>query len=197
MQQLALPAGSPPMRPRGLVFSTVLALATFLAVTAVLSLVARGPLLRAGKHFVAAFGGGGVALGYLLPDALNLPLPNDLVSLLGRAGGLSFAAVVAWGSAGSLIGGACGYGIGRTLAGRTWGERFFRGRGAHLRTRLERDGGWVVALFAITPLPYSLAAWAAGAARMDFARFLLISQLRIARVAFYLYVIERGLVSLS
>jgi membrane protein YqaA with SNARE-associated domain len=180
-----------------LVWTTLLALAGLVGITAAIGILAREPLFRVGKEFVAALGGVGVALGYLIPDALNLPLPNDLVSLLGRAGGMPFAAVVLWGYAGSLLGGCCGYAIGRALSERPVGQRFFAGRGARLRARLEHDGSWVLALFAVTPLPFSLAAWAAGAARMDFRRFLLISQLRLLRVGLYLYLIELGLLSVS
>src|SRR5690348_9959268 len=98
---------------RSLAWSTALTMAALLSASAAVSVLARAPLVRAGKHFVHALGGLGVAIGYLVPDALNLPVPNDLVSLLGRAGGMSFGQVVVWGSAGSLLGGSAGWAIGR------------------------------------------------------------------------------------
>jgi membrane protein YqaA with SNARE-associated domain len=51
-----------------------------------------------------------------------------------------------------------------------------------------------VAVAAITPLPYSIFCWAAGAGRLDFTRFMAVSvPLRIIRVAGYLYLIQLGL----
>jgi uncharacterized membrane protein YdjX (TVP38/TMEM64 family) len=50
-----------------------------------------------------------------------------------------------------------------------------------------------VAVAAITPLPYSIFCWAAGAGKLPFRRFLLVSLLRIVRVAGYLYLIQLGL----
>ena len=62
---------------------------------------------------------------------------------------------------------------------------------------LDRYGMTAVAVAAITPLPYSIFCWAAGAGRLDFRAFFLVSQLRILRVAGYLYLIQLGLFSVA
>jgi membrane protein YqaA with SNARE-associated domain len=56
---------------------------------------------------------------------------------------------------------------------------------------------WVVAIAAITPLPYSLSAWAAGAVHMRFATFFAVSLSRVLRVAGALYLIQLGLLTVS
>ncbi len=179
--------------PARLLVSTVLAIGGLVAVVAAVGYFAREPLLRASQAFVDQLGGLGVAIGYFLPDALTVPLPNDVVTVLGIAGGMGFWEVVAWGTAGSLVGGCVGYGIGRFLGSRRIVRRFFKGRGARMHELLRRYGVVAVGVAALTPIPYSLGCWAAGSVRLPFWQFLLVSLLRFVRVAGYLYLIELGL----
>jgi membrane protein YqaA with SNARE-associated domain len=151
------------------------------------------PLLAIADSFVGSLGGPGVALGYFIPDAFTIPLPNDVSSLLGLAGGMTFFEVCAWATLGSLLGGAVGYWVGRLLRTTRWLGRVFERRGGLAQQLLERYGLTAVAVAAITPLPYSIFCWAAGAGKLPFRRFLLVSLLRIVRVAGYLYLIQLGL----
>ncbi len=152
----------------------------------------RAPLLSLGEAFVSALGGPGVALGYFLPDAFTIPLPNDAVGLFGLAGGLTFGQVVLWGTLGSLVGGATGYGVGQLL-GRLPAIRHGRGPRLSQMKRLVRDhGAKGLAAAALTPLPYSVTCWACGALGMAFAPFLAVSSLRLVRVAGYLYLVRAG-----
>ena len=195
MSTASQPASAASIQPRQLLVSTVLGLGALVAAVAAVAYFARAPLVAASRMFVDVLGGFGVALGFFLPDAFTVPLPNDVVSVLGLAGGMSFTAVVAWGTAGSLVGGSVGYLIGRFLGKRERVQRFFEGPGAEIHALLKRYGIAAVAIAALTPLPYSIACWAAGAAKVRFSHFFLVSQLRIIRVAGYLYLIELGLVS--
>lgn len=148
----------------------------------------------ASEFFVEQFGGLGVALGYFVPDAFTLPLPNDAFSLIGRVGGMSFPAVVFWGTVGSLVGGSVGWLIGKHLIGR-WArlQRYFDRVGSRMMARYQQGGAWILLAAALTPLPYSIACWGAGAIGMPYARFMLISCSRVFRVAGYLWLIEQGL----
>lgn len=150
------------------------------------------------EWFVARLGGPGVALGFFIPDAFTVPLPNDAFTMFGRLGGMGFWTVVAWGSAGSILGGSAGWAIGY------WGlsrmpalRRYFERKGAVILERVQRAGLVALAVAALTPVPYSITCWAAGAVKMPFGSFLAVSSLRIVRVAFYLWLIEVGVVSLS
>jgi membrane protein YqaA with SNARE-associated domain len=190
----ALPASSL-LDPRRLVLSTVAVLAAVMATVAVLGYFFREPLLHVSELFVQYFAGPGIAIGYFLPDAFTLPLPNDVVTLLGLNGGMGFVEVCAWATGGSLAGGATGYWIGRYLRGTKLVRRIFEKTGGQAQAILDRYGALAVAVAAVTPLPYSIFCWAAGAGRLRFSTFLLVSQLRVIRVAGYLYLLQLGLFS--
>jgi len=152
----------------------------------------REPLLAMSKKFVDLFGGFGVALGFMLPDAFTVPLPNDAFTFIGLKGGLAFWKVVAWGSAGSIAGGSIGYLIGRWLGTRRWVIRFFEGRGAEAYALTRKYGLIGLAIAAFTPFPYSIVCWASGAVRLPFLQFLIVSLLRIPRIALFLWLMKLG-----
>lgn len=178
---------------RWLLFTTGLILLGIMSVMAVVGHSFREPLMDVSRQFVEGLGGVGVAMGFFLPDAFNLPLPADAFTTLGLAGGMSFGEVVLWGTAGSLVGGAIGYWIGRGLRHTRFVSRILEGKGARVQRLLTRHGATALAVAAITPLPYSIFCWAAGAGQMSFRTFFAISLLRIGRVAGYLLVIRLGL----
>jgi membrane protein YqaA with SNARE-associated domain len=178
---------------------TAAALAAVMAILAGLAWVFRDHLIVMGKWFVGTLGGPGVAIGFFVPDAFMVPLPNDAFTLIGRLGGMPFWIVVAWGTVGSIAGGCTGWAIGRYLIGRSkWLREYMDKRGGgDAQKRLNRYGLFFVFLAAITPLPYSVACWAAGAARVPFPGFLAVSLTRVFRVAIYLWLIERGVFTVA
>ncbi len=154
----------------------------------------REPLMRISAGFVESFGGLGVALGYFLTDAFTLPLPNDIGPILAIAGGMSFVEVCVWGASGSILGGFVGYLVGRQLGTTRIVSRVLDRNDGRAQRMLDRHGLTAVAVAAITPLPYSIFCWAAGAAKLPLVRFMAVSiPLRILRVAGYLYLIRLGL----
>ena len=59
---------------------------------------------------------------------------------------------------------------------------------------IDRYGGVGVAIAALTPLPYSLASWAAGTSTLGYARFVAISlPFRAIRVSAVLWLLSIGL----
>ncbi|MEZ4440444.1 MAG: VTT domain-containing protein [Polyangiaceae bacterium] len=183
------------MSPRRLILSTAMVLAVLMGAVVVVGYWFRAPLLRVSRLFVDALGGFGVALGFFLPDAFTLPLPNDVVAVLGLAGGLTFLEITLWATAGSLLGGSIGFLIGSRLRNTETVRRILHKNGGMAQRILDRYGIAAVAVAAITPLPYSIFCWAAGAGGLSYRSFLLVSQLRWARVAGYLYLIQIGLVT--
>lgn len=152
----------------------------------------RAELLDISRAFVGAWGLWGVMAGFYIPDALTLPLPNDAFSTFGLLGGLSYGEVVAAGSAGSILGGTTGYFLGKFAFGRSPRLRhMLEARGLE---RVRTDGAWALALGALTPLPYSVFCWSAGAVQMRLSVFLAVSTLRVFRVAGYLWLIQLGVV---
>jgi membrane protein YqaA with SNARE-associated domain len=187
----------PEPSPRRLLVSSVLALAALVAIVTALGMWLRTPLVVWSRSFVDLAGGLGVALGFFVPDAFTIPIPSDAFSLFGLAGGLRFWHVVAWASIGSIAGGCTGWWIGRRLRRTRRMHRFASGRGAQLERLVRRHGAWLIAVAAISPLPYSLSAWVAGASRMPLLVFFVVSLLRVVRVTAPLYLIELGLVGFS
>ena len=110
-------------------------------------------------------------IGLLLADLL-LPIPGTIVmSALGAVYGFWLGGVFA--SAGSMLAGMFGYGVGRFFNERTarkWlGEKDFE-RGERL---FARRGGWVVAMSRALPILPEVLACMAGLLRMPFKKFML------------------------
>ena len=150
--------------------------------------------MKVSEVFVEQFGGFGVGFGYFITDALTLPVPNDIGPILGIAGGMSFVEVSVWGAAGSVGGGVVGYQIGRRLRSTRLVAFVLERNDGRAQRMLDRHGLKAVAVAAITPSPYSIFCWAAGAGKLPFGRFVALSiPLRIVRVTGYLYLIQLGL----
>jgi len=169
-------------------------LAVLVIVLFVVLATQRDAVLGGARWFVDTLGPWGVALGFFLPDLTALPLPHDVFLALGRLGGLSFGTLVVWASAGSILGGLGAWAAGRAVAGTRWFEARSGKRVRRARAVFSRHGAWALALSAVSPLPYSLLAWAAGGLGMPLGRFAAISLLRIVRVALYLGLIDEGFV---
>ena len=189
----------PPLDVRGVVLGAAAVVASFTAVAALLGWLFKQPLLELGHWFVANFGGFGIAVGFYVPDAFTIPVPNDAFTAFGLWGGMGFWTVVAWGSLGSLLGGSTGWAIGRYLLSRSAKLRDFikRRGGDEMAAQLRRGGRWFLAIAAVSPIPYSVTCWAAGATKMPYLEFIAISVLRIPRVAAFLWLIERGFVTIA
>lgn len=190
-------AAAPPDM-RSVVLTAALVMMGFTLVAGLLGWLFKEPLLEIGRRFVTSFGGPGIALGFLLPDALTLPMPNDAFTAFGLWGGMPFWTVVGWGTLGSLLGGSTGWVIGRYLLSRSARLRDYikRRGGDEMAAQLRRGGRWFLAIAAISPIPYSVTCWAAGATKMPYGEFFLISLLRAPRVAAFLWLIQQGFMAL-
>lgn len=138
-----------------------------------------------GVWFVEHLGPWGVALAYGIPDATGLPFPPDSLVMLALSGGISFGACVVFGGAGSIVGGSVGYGVSRLARRIPWIATWLSTRASSMETLLRRYGWLALGAGALTPLPFSFTAWACGLLGMPFRLFLLVSLLRIPRVALY------------
>ena len=188
-----------PMDLRGVLLTAVVVMMAFTTFAALLGWLFHDPLIEIGRVFVDRFGGVGIAIGFYFPDAFTMPVPNDAFTAFGLWGGMPFWAVVAWGSLGSLAGGSTGWAIGRYLLSRSAKLRAYikRRGGDEMTAQLRRGGRWFLAIAAVSPVPYSVTCWAAGATKMAYLDFIVISLLRIPRVAAFLWLIQRGFVSVS
>lgn len=185
---------APPLDVRGLLWRFVLGIVLLVGALALVAYTFRDELLLTSHWFVEHLGGAGVGLGFLLPDALTLPIPQDAFLAFGLMGGLDFWSIAAWGTVGSVVGGSLGFFLGRYLGSTRWYRH--RTRGLQSEALVQRYGVGAVAIGALTPLPYSLTCWAAGALGMPFLPFLAASSLRVIRVLGYLWLLQLGVVKM-
>lgn len=187
-----------PLDIRSVVLTAALVMMGFTLVAGLLGWLFKEPLLEIGRRFVDSFGGVGIAVGFFFPDAFTLPVPNDAFTAFGLWGGMGFGSVVAWGSLGSLAGGTTGWVIGRYLLSHSARLRDYikRRGGDEMAAQLRRGGRWFLAVAAVSPIPYSVTCWAAGATKMPYAEFIAISLLRIPRVAAFLWLIQQGFIAI-
>jgi membrane protein YqaA with SNARE-associated domain len=163
-------------------------LLTLFAGVAALGVVLREPLEWLAAWFVGTLGLPGIVLAVTLVD--TLPLTHEPVLLLAWSGGVPFWHIWAAASLGSVAAGGVGWGMGRLVGQRPSVQRFFvRYR---LADFLERYGAWAVAVAALTPFPYAVATWSAGAARVPLALVLAGSMVRLIKVLVYLSLIVLG-----
>ncbi len=182
-----------PIHARQLLIHFFTGVIAIMALTAVLGRVLKAELVALGQGFVAKLGGPGLATCLAVPDALPFPPVHEVCTGFALLGGMPFWTVVAWGSGGSIGGGALGFLIGRALVKTERFQRFVAGRGRDAWESVRRYGAAALALGALSPLPFSVCCWASGALRLNPVIFFAVALLRIPRVAFYLWLIQIGL----
>jgi len=144
---------------------------------------------EAGRYLSSRLGYAGVFIYVFLVDTFIVPATADII----------FVFTPHWEpwsliltiSGASIIGGFCGFQIGKSLAHLRWltrGVDYYREHGTRL---IEHYGAWGVALAAFTPLPYSTISWIAGMLGVTTQGYLLASLLRLPRFALY-YAAFRG-----
>lgn len=186
-----------PIEPRQLLLQTAIGIAVLMVITFLAGQYFEAELKALGFGFVDRFGGLGVAVCCAGPDALPMPPPHEVCMAFARLGGMPFWEVIAWATAGSLSGGSVGYAIGRSLSTTAWFRTLIEGRGRLAWGAVERHGALALAMGALSPIPFSICCWASGAMRLRLPVFLLVSLLRLPRLAFYLWLVQLGLVDLQ
>lgn len=177
-----------PIAPRTLLWRAAVGLLTLFAGVAALGFLLREPLEWLAAWFVGNLGLPGVVLAVTIVD--TLPLTHEPVLLLAWSGGIPFWHIWAAASAGSVAAGVIGWFLGRALGGRPTVQRFFERY--RLSSFLDRYGAWAVAVAALTPFPYAVATWAAGAARVPLVLVFAGSLVRLLKVWIYLSLIVLG-----
>lgn len=181
----------PPVFERALVLRLIAGVLFLLLVVGGLGWSFREPISALAEVFVRSFGALGVFFGMLVVDAYAFPpLAHEPILFFAYAGGMSFVEVTLAAGLGSFLAGPLGYLVGRGLA------RVGFVRNALTRTGLavlmRKHGVWVVALAAVSPLPFSASTYAAGAIGIPPGPFLAVCLLRFPKVAAYLGMIALG-----
>jgi membrane protein YqaA with SNARE-associated domain len=138
-----------------------------------------------------AIGFPGMALSVLLIDTLTLPVPPDAVLVVVAHGPLrdSWLPLVVGLGLVSALAGNIGYLAGGSLAQTRWSSRVLGAQRAQIESMFARYGAATVVLGALTPIPFSITCWAAGALRLRWSTFALITLLRVPRFVAYYWLI--------
>ncbi|MEX2179654.1 MAG: VTT domain-containing protein [Gemmatimonadaceae bacterium] len=126
----------------------------------------------------------GLALIFFVSETVVSPMPPDVILLIVAGSELreSWHSPVLLLALLSTVGGHAGWLLGNLLAG-TGLVRRILGRHHGLTVELTRRyGAWAVVLAAITPLPWSVSSWTAGALHMPWRLYLLGSLARAPRI---------------
>lgn len=153
------------------------------------------PIIGFSRWFVDTVGGSGIALGFFVPDTFPLPIWHDGFLAAGYLGGLGFWEMVTWATFGSLSGGTLAYFLARKVSHTNWFKSFMQRRGKDAKDLVNRYGLAGLAITAVSPVPYSVGAWTAGAFGIPFGKFFAVSLLRFPRVIAYLLLVKLGIVS--
>ncbi len=167
--------------------------ALFGLITLLFVMGALGHLFEAELHVVthwvvSQMGFSGMALTLMLTDTLVTPFPPDILLAVIANSAMSAQWPIYVGLLGlvSVCAGMTGYGIGRWLGHFQWAQSLFNRLTDEQRRFIQRYGFWAVVIGAITPLPYSVTCWSAGALGIRWVVVLSASLLfRIPR--FYLF----------
>lgn len=185
------PMPSPPVLERAVLIRMALGIVLLVALVGGLGVAFRSPLSALAEAFVTRFGAWGVFVGMMGLDAWALPpLAHEPLLFFAHAGGLGFAEASLIGGTASFLAGPVGYGLGMGFGRVGWMRRQLE-RTAVARL-MRRRGVWVVAIAAVSPIPFSVTTYLAGALRAPFLPFLGACTLRYLKVAFYLGLIVLG-----
>lgn len=189
-------ANEPVPSKKKLIFKIAMSVLALMALIGITAKLFKEELLSMGQLFVEHLGGLGVALGFFIPDAFPNPVWHDAFLFFALLGEMNFWEIVLWAYGGSITGASIGFWLGRALKNTQWFKRFMAKRGVHNKEQLGKYGLGFMALAAMSPLPFSLGAWACGALDVKFVKFFAVAQVRLLRVILYLWLIEIGIVSL-
>lgn len=184
------------LNPRRLLWSFGLGVVGVIGLFAVVGQLLREPLVRFAEAWVAKTGLVGLMGVVALFDGFPTPVPPDVFMSFAMIGGIPFWQVVLAASLGSVAGGTLAWTLATRFRTTARFQRFITGRGAASYALVRRYGTLALVLGAVSPVPFSLTCYAAGAVEMPLGRFVLVALLRAPRMAFYLWLIQLGWVGL-
>ena len=130
------------------------------------------------------FGFFGLALLLFCSDSLISPIPPELILMIVAKGPLAENWVPYVGVLGilSATGGVLGWWIGRRLGHLRFVNRVIGKFRQQNEDSIRRFGFWFVALGALTPLPFSITCWTAGALDVPLRPLVYAALLRVPRI---------------
>ena len=170
----------------------VLGLVGLVAVVALLGHHYRGELETLGRALLDQFGYIGIALGTFIADGFHFPIPPQFYMLASIAAGWSAVGTVVAVCSGSLAGGLTAYSIARKASHLRVFQRLLARTQRKVDWLFARFGYWAVAIGSLTPIPYSMLCYVAGAHRMPAKTFVVLALFRIPKVILYFELVKLG-----
>ena len=186
-----------PLRTGRFIRQTVLSIAGVVGLVYLAAKYLREPLTVFSQAFVETTGAAGIGFCWMILDTFPIPFPHDILLGFGQLGGLQPTEMVIAASLGSLVGGSVAWNLGSRLRHTQLFQKIVSGKGARAYDLINRYGVMALAIGALSPLPYSVACWAAGSIQLPYRTFFAVSLLRIPRIAFYWWLIATGLLNFS
>lgn len=169
----------------------VLGLLALLGAVTLLAHLLRPQLEGVGKAFADRFGYVGMALGTLLADGFQFPVPPQFYMLLSVASKTPAVWVIAAISVGSLLGGLSGFFLSRKLRRVPWLQRRVASHPALDRMRKAIGTKSLIAL-SITPVAFSWLIYFCGFSRYPWRFAWLLCALRIPKIVMYYWLVRAG-----
>lgn len=169
----------------------LLALLGLLALSLLLGVYFESHIQQFSEYFVGQHHPVYLVLFIFLNDLIISPLPPDIFLLL-IAKAKNYPnrelVVLSMGVASTLAGIAAWYLSSKVLKADWLGKKFNKYL-AENEAQMKKFGKWMIALGALTPVPYSMTCWAAGVIKMGFKDMALMATLRILRFMMYYYLL--------
>ena len=191
MSSLSSEEQTNPIKTNKVILQTILGIILLVLVLGLLSMFLEEPMKRFSEAFVQRTGYWGIALGFMIPDALTLPIPPDAFLVAGYLGGLDFWTIAIWASIGSISGGTLGYMVIRLVSNQPTIRKWLDRKIVKGQRFMKQYGLWALGIAALTPLPYSVICWACAVSGVRLVPFVLVSLLRFPRVIAYLVLIQQ------
>lgn len=153
----------------------------------------KDPVVAFGTEVVERYGLPGLAFSVWFVDMFPTPMSYVWFMTLGRAGGMSFAAVFGASATASYVAGLSGFAIGRMVGMPARLERWMERKHPRIRRLLDQKGIWGLTLISVMPFPLALGSWTAGALRLSPSHAAIALLVRFPKTLMYVWMIEQGL----
>ncbi|MFW3146130.1 MAG: YqaA family protein [Thermoplasmatota archaeon] len=145
-----------------------------------------------GAWMIDKFSYPGMFAAVLAMDTLLSPVPPDVVIFISIAGNVSPLWTLVTVSVASIMGGTCGYLIGRFLGNREFVKKRIKPHEKRAHYLLDRYGIWAVIVAALSPIPFSAVCWVAGILKMRYLHFLSGALWRVVHFLMWYLIILAG-----
>lgn len=177
---------------RKLALRWCLGMGALIALAVALATYFREPLSHIGTGFVERFGLLGMAVGAFLADAFQFPVPPQFYMFVSVASQTPALPTLLAISAGSIAGGAVAFSIAEHVGRIRFIARKLERSRASVERGLARFGYWAPVIASLLPIAYSLLCYVAGANRLPWRIFFVLSVCRIPRILLFYYLIRIG-----